>query len=178
MRIVGGKYKSLRFSPPKNFPSRPTTDFAKEALFNILENRVDFEDCDVLDLFAGTGNISAEFLSRGAAHVLSIDDHPVSCKFLSQLQKQLADQSWKILRKDAFQYLENTQETFDIIFADPPYALKSIQTIPEIVFNRSLLKKGGMLIVEHGKENNFSEVRGFTEERNYGGVRFSFFELS
>lgn len=177
MRVVSGKYKGKRFAPPKNFPSRPTTDFAKEALFNILINRFDFEDLEVLDLFAGTGSISLEFLSRDAKRVTSVDNHTVSVKFLDKMSKELNDPNWSILKKDCFEFLESANSKYDLIFADPPFDLKGVSSIPDLVFGKSLLNESGLLIIEHGRENAFEGVTQFREMRNYGGVRFSFFEV-
>lgn len=176
MRVIGGKYKGKRFVPPTNFPSRPTTDFAKEALFNIIENRYDLEDLSVLDLFSGTGSIGMEFLSRGAKNVLSIDNHFVSFKFLKNTQESLSDKNWQVRKQDAIRYLEQTPVKFDIIFADPPYEMKGTSELPEIIFSRNLLNKDGLLIIEHGRENDFKKMAQFKEIRNYGGVNFSFFE--
>lgn len=175
MRIVSGKYKGKRFSPPKKFPSRPTTDFAKESLFNILENQIYWDETKVLDLFAGTGNISIEFLSRGAEQVLSIDSHPVCIRHLSKMQDELGDEKWQILRKDAFKFLESCSKQFDLIFADPPFGLKGVEQLPSLIFERNLLSKDGLLIIEHGQESDFSDLDEFEDIRNYGGVFFSFF---
>jgi 16S rRNA (guanine966-N2)-methyltransferase len=177
VRVIGGKYKGKRFAPPKNFPSRTTTDFAKEALFNILINRFDFDDLEVLDLFAGTGNISLEFLSRDAKQVTSVDSHVVSIKFLSKMKDDLNDSNWSVIKKDAFEFLKSTNQKYDLIFADPPFDLKGVNQVPELVFSRSLLNENGLLIVEHGRENKFENITQFTEMRNYGGVQFSFFEV-
>lgn len=175
MRIVSGKYKGKRFSPPKKFPSRPTTDFAKESLFNILENQIYWEDVIVLDLFAGTGNISIEFLSRGAQSVLSIDSHPICVRHLNKLQDELGDANWQILKKDVFKFLVSSAATYDLIFADPPFGLKGVENLPDMVFNGNKLKEEGVLIIEHGKEITFSGHPHFKDTRNYGGVNFSFF---
>lgn len=177
MRVVSGKYRGKRFNPPRNFPSRPTTDFAKEALFNILNNRFDFEEIRVLDLFAGTGNISLEFLSRGVLHVLSVDNHAVSVRFLNEMKRDLNETNWQIWREDAFEYLYKTTEKFDLIFADPPYSLPNQDGLIDLIFTRNLLTQEGLFILEHGRENNFENKTHFKEIRNYGGVQFSFFEI-
>jgi len=176
VRIVGGKYKGKRFVPPKNFPSRPTTDFAKEALFNILENRFDFEDLTVLDLFSGTGSIGMEFLSRGAKTVLSVDNHPVSMRHLKNSKEKLLDNNWQILKSDAVSFLKSTKQKFNLIFADPPFDLKNKEDLITLIFEKKLLHPEGTLIIEHGRENNFENKTQFVEIRNYGGVHFSFFE--
>lgn len=174
MRIVSGKYRGKKIHHPKNFPSRPTTDFAKEALFNILENRIDWENTDVLDLFAGTGNISAEFLSRGAKSVYSVDRHQVAQKSMYALHKELNDDAWKIARLDVFKFVPKTPLKFDLIFADPPFHMKGFDGLPDLIFESGILKEDGLVILEHGKENNFEKHPNFKEVRNYGGVNFSF----
>jgi 16S rRNA (guanine(966)-N(2))-methyltransferase RsmD len=175
VRVVSGKYRGKRFSPPKKFPSRPTTDFAKEALFNILENRLDWEDIKVLDLFAGTGNISIEFLSRGVAQVLSIEAHSVCVRHMHKLNAELNDDNWSIMRRDAFRYVEEANLAYDLIFADPPFGLKNVDTLPDLVFEHEKLAEDGLLIIEHGKENDFTSHPRFEDVRGYGGVFFSFF---
>lgn len=176
MRVIGGKYKGKRFVPPKNFPSRPTTDFAKEALFNILENRITIDELDVLDLYAGTGSISLEFLSREAKSVTSIDNHFVSYKFIRKTQEEVDLKNWHVKKTECSKFLEETPLKFDLIFADPPYDLKGVIELPEIIFGRNILRQNGLLIIEHGRENNFEKNIHFREVRNYGGVHFSFFE--
>jgi 16S rRNA (guanine966-N2)-methyltransferase len=175
MRVIGGKYKSRRFSPPKNFPSRPTTDSAKEGLFNILQNQVYIEGADVLDLFAGTGNISLEFLSREANYVLSIDNHFVSFKYMKKAMHEVGAENWKVIKNDVFKYVPKLDRQFDIVFADPPFGLEEIYDIPTLVLGSSLLKEDGLLIIEHGKETDFSNDQCFKDTRKYGGVNFSFF---
>jgi 16S rRNA (guanine(966)-N(2))-methyltransferase RsmD len=175
MRVISGKYKSRRFSPPKNFPSRPTTDSAKEGLFNILDNRLDLEDADVLDMFAGTGNISLEFLSREAKYVLSVDSHFVSFKYMKKSMFEVGAENWKVIKNDVFKYVPKLDKQFDIVFADPPFGLKNIYDIPALILESTVLKDDGLLIVEHGRETVFTKSYGFESERNYGGVYFSFF---
>lgn len=176
MRVISGKYRGKRFNPPKKFPSRPTTDQAKEALFNILSNRYDLEECKVLDLFAGTGSISLEFLSRECKSVLSIDKHPISIRFINQLVEDIKEDNWFVLRKDVFSFLEGHSDTYDIIFADPPFGIKGGSELPQKIFDQRLLNNDGLLIIEHGRESDFSHITQFTEIRKYGGVNFSFFE--
>ena len=178
MRVIRGKYKSRRFSPPKNFHSRPTTDFAKESLFNILDNRIEMEGIDVLDCFAGTGNISLEFLSRGAHSVLSIDSNFNAYKFIKKTQAELKEPLWQVMKQDVFKYIPKITQTFDLVFADPPFALKDILALPSLILESGCLKANGDLIIEHGKETDFSEHPNFREIRNYGGVNFSFFNLA
>ncbi|MEO9532928.1 MAG: 16S rRNA (guanine(966)-N(2))-methyltransferase RsmD [Crocinitomicaceae bacterium] len=176
MRIVSGKYRGKRVFPPKKFPSRPTTDYAKEALFNILENKIDWEECNVLDLFAGTGNISAEFLSRGAKKVLSIDKNPICIKHLHSVKKELNDENWFIQRNEVNHFVLKCEEQFEVIFADPPFGIKGLAELIDRIFEEGVLTADGMLILEHGKENSFEDHPKFSSERDYGGVQFSFFE--
>jgi 16S rRNA (guanine966-N2)-methyltransferase len=176
MRVISGKYKGKRFVPPKKFPSRPTTDMAKEALFNILESKIYFEKMDVLDLFSGTGNISLEFVSRGVGQVVSVDSHFVSWRFQLKIVAELEEKSWLSLKQDAFVYLENTGQKFDIIFADPPYGFEDLDKIPAKVFEHGVLVEDGMLIVEHSSRTSMAGLPHFKQSRDYGGVCFSFFE--
>ena len=149
---------------------------AKEGLFNILNNRVDICQSKVLDLFAGTGNISLEFLSRDCKSVLSVDNHRISIRFLNALMSDIQDDNWSVLNRNAFAFIDTAIEKFDIIFADPPYGLKGVNELPNIIFEKNILEKNGVLIIEHGKETNFSSITQFVEMRKYGGVNFSFFE--
>ncbi|WP_027418325.1 RsmD family RNA methyltransferase [Crocinitomix catalasitica] len=176
MRIISGALKGKRFFPPKKFPSRPTTDLAKESLFNILDNRVYFEKLEVLDLFAGTGNVSLEFLSRGVGKLISIDSHFVSNRFQEKLKRELDLKNWLIYKQDAIKYLENATGQFDIIFADPPFDFKDTNNLPALIFDKNLLVDDGILVVEHGQETNMSHCVNYKLTRNYGGVYFSFFE--
>ncbi|MDX1349796.1 MAG: 16S rRNA (guanine(966)-N(2))-methyltransferase RsmD [Putridiphycobacter sp.] len=177
MRIIRGKYRSRRFSPPKNFPSRPTTDYAKESLFNILENRIEIEGLDVLDLFAGTGNISLEFLSRGATAVTSIDQNYAAYKYMKTTQHELAEEGWQILKQDVFKMIPKLTGSYSLIFADPPFGLKGVTELPTLIIQANLLKPEGDLIIEHGQETDFSNHPNFKDIRKYGGVNFSFFNL-
>ena len=174
MRIIGGKYKGRIIKFPKGLSARPTTDVAKESLFNILQSRYTIEENSILDLFAGTGSISYEFLSRGANQAICIDNQYKSIKFIKE-QIDLLDLNIKPVKNDAFKFLEKCNITFDIIFADPPYILKDSKTIPEIVFSKKLLNKNGLLIIEHGRELNFDKSINFIEKRKYSSVNFSFF---
>lgn len=178
MRVIRGKYRSRRFSPPKNFPSRPTTDYAKESLFNILENRIEIEGLDVLDLFAGTGNISLEFISRGAEKVTSIDQNYAAYKYMKTTQHELKEAGWHILKQDVFKMVSKLDESFSLIFADPPFGLKGVENLPSLIIENNLLKPDGDLIIEHGQETDFTEHPNFIEIRKYGGVNFSFFNLA
>lgn len=175
MRIVGGKYKGKRFSPPKNIKARPTTDFAKEGLFNLLTTRFDISDATVLDLFAGTGSIGFEFASRGAQHVICVDHSLQSFKFITKACAIMQIADVKVTKAEVFRYLKKVNQKFDLIFADPPYHLKNIDQIPVIVFDFGLLNDAGLLIVEHAKEVDLSKHPNFTEQRSFGKVNFSFF---
>lgn len=175
MRIISGKYKGRHFDVPRNFKARPTTDFAKENLFNILNNIIDFEECTALDLFSGTGSISLELLSRGCKGVTSVEMDSLHFSFLKKSQAALGDKSWHITRDDVFRYLRRGVGKYDIIFADPPYALKELKEIPEIVLSGNMLSDEGLFIFEHGKEYDFSSHPNFFRHVAYGSVNFSFF---
>ncbi len=176
MRIIGGKYKSRRFSLPKNFKARPTTDFARENLFNILNNTLDWENTNALDLFSGTGSIAFELISRGCAHVTSIEKDFNHYNFICSVKEKLsADNLWAF-KTDAFRYLKSNHEKFDFIFADPPYNLSDIDKIPELIFNKALLNPEGLFILEHDKSHDFSKHRHFVKQKTYGSVNFSFFQ--
>ncbi|MBO7301953.1 MAG: 16S rRNA (guanine(966)-N(2))-methyltransferase RsmD [Bacteroidaceae bacterium] len=175
MRIISGKYKGRHFDVPRNFKARPTTDFAKENLFNILTNIIDFEECTALDLFSGTGSISLELLSRGCKSVTSVEMDSLHFSFLKKSQATLNDNNWHITRDDVFRYLRRGTGKYDIIFADPPYALKELKDIPEIVLSGNMLSEEGIFIFEHGKEYDFSSHPNFFRHVAYGSVNFSFF---
>lgn len=175
MRIIGGRLKGLRLNPPKGLPVRPTTDLAKEALFNILQNQVDIEGMKVLDLFSGTGNLSLEFASREAAEVISVDKSIRCVHFLKDMARQHGLEQIKTYNADVFKYLEMETEAYDLIFADPPYDLSRIPELPKIIFERKLLAPDGLLIIEHQSMQNLSNHSAFTEQRKYGHSSFSFF---
>jgi len=175
MRIIGGRLKGLRLNPPKNLPVRPTTDLAKEALFNILQNKIEFESIRVLDLFSGTGNISMEFASRGAEQVISVDRSIQCVHYLKDTARQHSLTNIKTFKDDVFKYLQLETDHYDLIFADPPYDMNQIPEIPKIVFEKKLLLQGGLLIVEHQSMQNLSNHPAFTEQRKYGHSSFSFF---
>lgn len=176
MRIIGGTLKGLRLNPPKNLPVRPTTDLAKEALFNILLNQIEFDDINVLDLFSGTGNISLEFASRGARQVISIDRSIQCVHYLKDTARQHKLEQIKAFNADVFKYLQLETDQYDLIFADPPYDLNQIPEIPKIVFEKNLVAPGGLLIVEHQSMQNLSQHPAFVEQRKYGHSSFSFFK--
>lgn len=177
MRIISGKYKGKRLIAPKKLPVRPTTDFAKEALFNILNNRIVFHEVSFLDLFAGTGNISFEFASRGNSNITAVDADYGCVQFIKKTSDEL-DFSIQSIKSDVFSFLEKNKQTFDVIFADPPYDFDTSQfeRITQLVFENKLLNKEGFLIIEHSKHTNLSEIAGHIESRRYGSSVFSFFE--
>lgn len=176
MRIISGIYKGKRLYPGKTFRARPTTDFAKENLFNVISNYFDFEDLQVLDLFSGTGSISFEFASRGCRSVDSVEVNSRYHAFIQKTAKELNFDCLSPVRADAFRFLRHTPASYDIIFADPPFELKELDQIPDLVFSRDLLKPGGWFILEHGKDYDFSSHQLFRELRKYGSVHFSIFE--
>ncbi len=177
MRIISGNLKARRFRVPKNFPSRPTTDYAKEGLFNVLEHQLDFFNLNILDLCAGTGNISFEFLSREAGNVTAIDQNFNCVRYIKKnaLELGISDEL-QVVKSDIFDFLGRTDQTFDLIFADPPYDVTFHGKITEFVFHRNLLNKGGNLIIEHGKKTDLSSLTHFEFIRTYGNVIFSFFK--
>ncbi len=176
MRIIGGTLKGLRLNPPKNLPVRPTTDLAKEALFNILQNKIEFEGIKVLDLFCGTGNISLEFASREAEQVIAVDRSIHCINYVKDTSRQHRLEQIKTFKADVFKYLELETEKYDLIFADPPYDLNRIPEIAKIVFEKQLLADGGLLIIEHQSLQNLSNHPAFVEQRTYGHSSFSFFK--
>lgn len=176
MRIVSGKYKGRAINPPKNLRARPTTDFAKENLFNVLTNLVDFEECDVLDLFSGTGSISYEFASRGARSVTSVEINPVHYNFIRQTARQLGIENLHAVKANVFLYLKSCAKQFDIIFSDAPYDLEGSEEVIREVLDRNLLRPDGLLIFEHSKKMDFSQYKEFWQLRSYGSVQFSFFK--
>ena len=176
MRVISGIYRHRRFDVPRTFKARPTTDFAKENLFNVLSNYFDFDGgVTALDLFAGTGSISIELVSRGCDRVVSVEKDPQHHAFNTKVMREVKTDRCIALRADVFRYMERCREQFDLIFADPPYALKELPSIPDRVFACGLLKPGGLFVLEHGKDLSFAEHPRFTEHRHYGSVNFSFF---
>ncbi|TMU56049.1 RsmD family RNA methyltransferase [Flagellimonas algicola] len=178
MRIISGKYKGKRLSAPKKLPVRPTTDMAKEGLFNILNNRYYLDDVKVMDLFAGTGNISFEFGSRGSKEIIAVDRFSGCAQFISKTAKEL-DFPIVAIKSDVFHFLERTKEQANIIFADPPYNFDTDQflKIVDLVFENNLLLDEGLLIIEHAAQTDLSQHPSFSEQRKYGGSVFSFFEM-
>jgi len=177
MRIISGKYKGRRISAPSNITARPTTDFAKEGLFNLLNNRMDFEGIDVLDLFAGTGGISIEFVSRDCKSVISIEQNDRHCAFIRKVCAELKIDNLSLLKTDVFKFIKSCHTQFDMIFADPPYELNRIEEIPDLIFGHNLLKADGLFVLEHSAKTKFTNHPNFADHRNYGNVNFSFFEV-
>ena len=175
MRIITGKYKGRHFDIPRTFKARPTTDFAKENIFNVLVQYVDFEEATALDLFAGTGSITLELLSRGCRQVVSIELDRDHHRFIQQCLSKLNVDNAQCIRGDVFRFVKSCRLQFDFIFADPPYALKELPQIPDIIFERGLLADDGVLVLEHGKDYDFSQHPHFVEHRSYGSVNFSLF---
>lgn len=175
MRIIAGSLKGRRLNPPSNLPVRPTTDMARESLFDILNNYVDFEECAVMDLFAGTGAVSLEFVSRGAKEVTSVDINAACTDWIKKAAAQYNVQNIHVVRADTFDLLKRAYKKFDIIFADPPYALESSTQLPDMIFEHELLNEDGIFILEHPIEHDFSEHPHFWQHRKYGKVNFTFF---
>ena len=176
MRIITGKYKGRHFDIPRAFKARPTTDFAKENIFNVMMGYLDFEGASALDLFAGTGSISLELVSRGCRQVISVESDRDHANFIRQCFEKLNDKTDILIRSDAFKFIKSCHQQFDFIFADPPYALEQLPEIPELILSKQLLKEGGVFVFEHGKQYDFSHVSGFVEHRAYGSVNFSIFQ--
>ena len=179
MRIISGIFKGRRITAPKKLPVRPTTDMAKEALFNILNNQYYLDEISILDLFAGTGNISYEFASRGTTSITAIDENYGCIKFIMETAETF-DMPITTIKSDVFKFLENSKLKYDVIFADPPYNfdLETFSTIPDLVFKNSLLADNGILIVEHSKHTDLSELHHYSHTKNYGGNAFSFFSIN
>jgi 16S rRNA (guanine(966)-N(2))-methyltransferase RsmD len=175
LRIIGGTHRGRRINPPSNFKARPTTDFAREGLFNILNNRVDFETIDVLDLFAGTGSISYEFASRGVKSVHLVEKDINHISGIKKILKDMDLQNVRPVHIDVKAYLKTCSVKYDIVFADPPYELSWLQELPDIVTQAGVIKEGGVFILEHPRDLSFTHHKLFFEHRNYGGVNFSFF---
>ena len=178
MRIISGEHKGRKIMAPKKLPVRPTTDMAKESLFNILNNYYYFDEISVLDLFSGTGNISYEFASRGTKDIISVDKDYGCSKFISETAETLK-MPIQVLKGDVFKYLESSKQKFTVVFADPPYDfdLELFSKIPQLVFDNKLLEDDGILIIEHSKHTNLSHIHHFNYSKSYGGNVFSFFEI-
>ncbi|MBO5603009.1 MAG: 16S rRNA (guanine(966)-N(2))-methyltransferase RsmD [Prevotella sp.] len=176
MRIITGIYKGRRFDIPHTFKARPTTDFAKENIFNVLNSYIDFEGTTALDLFAGTGSISLELLSRGCQQVVSIEKDRDHHAFIRQCVQKLGADNSVVIRGDVFRYIKSCSQQFDFVFADPPYQLTELTQIPDLIFEKGLLKEEGIFVLEHGAQNDFSNHPHFVEHRKYGSVNFSIFQ--
>lgn len=179
MRIISGKFKGRRIFPPKGLPVRPTTDMSKEALFNVLNNHFSFEGLKVLDLFSGTGNISYEFASRGSDNITSVDGDFGCIKFIKQVAEEY-DFNIAAIKSDVFKFLEKNKNSYDIIFADPPYALdqKTFDKMVLCIFDQNLLREDGMMVIEHSKYTKLDHLIHFSFKKSYGGSLFSFFEIN
>ena len=177
MRIIAGNLKGRRLNPPANLPVRPTTDMARESLFNILNNYVDYEECTVMDLFSGTGAVSIEFISRGVKEVTAVDINNACTEYIKSEANRLGLRNLHVVRTDVFDLLKRANRKFDIVFADPPYALEELSSLPDLVFEREVLTEDGIFILEHPREYSFEEHPRFWQHRNYGKVNFTFFAM-
>lgn len=175
MRIITGQFKGRHFDIPRTFKARPTTDFAKENIFNVLNGYIDFDGITALDLFAGTGSISLELVSRGCKEVVSVEKDRDHARFIADCMKKINAENDILIRGDVFRFLKSCHQKFDLIFADPPYALPELDTLPDLVFEHNLLAADGVFVFEHGKHNDFSAHPRFKEHRSYGSVNFSIF---
>lgn len=175
MRIITGLYKGRHFEIPRSFKARPTTDFAKENIFNVMNGFIDFEDATALDLFAGTGSISLELLSRGCRQVVSVEMDRDHANFIRQCMQKIGTEKDILIRVDVFKFLKSCHQQFDFIFADPPYQLLELDNIPSLILQDGFLKENGILVLEHGKQHDFSALPFFIDHRSYGSVNFSIF---
>jgi 16S rRNA (guanine(966)-N(2))-methyltransferase RsmD len=176
LRIISGKYKGRHIPVPRTFKARPTTDFAREGLFNVLANSLDFDGLTVLDLFAGTGSIGFEFASRGAARVDLVEMDARTTRFLQRTCEQLQLENVRVIRSEASRFLRQGKTIYDLVFADPPYDQDILPSLPGLVLNAGVLAETGWFILEHGRKNAFSDNPSFREMRRYGSVHFSIFE--
>lgn len=177
MRIIRGIYGRRRFDVPKNITARPTTDFARENLFNVLENLDEIEGRCVCDLFAGTGAVSWEFVSRGATAVTAVEQAPVQAAFIKSVQQKLGDTTLRLVRGDVFRFIERATESYDVVFADPPYDHPRFAEIPGLILGSALVAPGSLVIIEHSKDHDFSRLPGFFRHLVYGSVNFSMFKV-
>ena len=176
MRIIGGEHGGRRFTPPPHMPhTRPTTDIAKEGLFNMLQNRLDFDSIKTLDLFGGTGSISYELASRGVTQLTIVEKDATMHRFISQMVEALKLTGFTVVRSDVFRFIAQCTDSFDFIFAGPPYALTSIDELPRLVFQHGLLAPGGVFVLEHTPRNDYSQFPHYQHQRNYSTTVFSFF---
>ena len=177
MRIIRGKYGKRRFDVPRNITARPTTDFARDNIFNVIENRMDLEGLNALDLFAGTGAVSFELLSRGCRSVTAVEKNRIQCDFIKKVAGLLGETNLSLVRGDVFKFVAAAHVKYDFIFADPPYDLPRFGEIPGLVFGSGLLAQGATFIIEHSKNYDFSSLPYFSDHRVYGSVNFSIFEI-
>lgn len=176
MRIISGEFGGRKINPPPNMPhTRPTTDIAKEGLFNILQSRIDFEGLKTLDLFGGTGSISYELASRGAADLTIVEKDAAMHSFIKKTMDMLKVENVKVLKMEVFNYLQSSSEEFDFIFAGPPYALGTIDDLPKIIVSKNMIAPGGFFVLEHTPRNNYEKFEAYSFQRNYGTTIFSFF---
>ena len=175
MRIIGGALKAIRFQPPQNIPTRPTTDFAKEGLFNIINHNFNFDNIKVLDLFGGTGSISYEFASRGCTDITTIEIFPKCAAFIKKTVEELKLKGLKVFQRDVFDFIQNAHQKYDVIFAGPPYPLQNLDTIPDLIFHYKLVEGQGWFILEHNPDHNFEKHPHFYRSKNYGTTIFSIF---
>lgn len=178
MRIITGIYKGRHFDIPRSFKARPTTDFAKENIFNVLTQYVDFDGAEALDLFSGTGSISLELVSRGCQTVVSVEMDRDHHRFIQECLKKLNTKVCIPIRGDVFRFVKSCRQQFDFIFADPPYALKELPQIPDLILQKGILKEDGIFVFEHGKDHDFSDHPNFIEHRQYGSVNFTLFRAT
>lgn len=178
MRIITGIYKGRHFDIPRSFKARPTTDFAKENIFNVLTQYIDFDGAEALDLFSGTGSISLELVSRGCQTVVSVEMDRDHHRFIQECLKKLNTKACIPIRGDVFRFVKSCRQQYDFIFADPPYALKELPQIPDLVLQKGILKEDGIFVFEHGKDHDFSNHPNFIEHRQYGSVNFTLFRAT
>lgn len=177
MRIIGGRFRGKKFNPPGSFKGRPTTDFAREGLFNILQHRIDIPESAVLDLFAGAGGISFEFVSHGVKELVSVERNKAAIAHIKKTFESLDFDQGTPMAVDAFTYVKTTQRKFDLVFADPPYAEPKLKELPDLVLNSGILNEDGIFILEHGPDHKFETHPHFDRSKRYGHVHFSFFTL-
>jgi 16S rRNA (guanine966-N2)-methyltransferase len=177
VRIIGGSLKGRRFSPPRHFKGRPTTDFGREGLFNLLRSRLELDGLEALDLFAGSGAVSYELASRGAVSVTAIEQDSVACRYIQKQAQDFGLDAIRVVRADVFAFLGRAMTQYELVFADPPYTDPRLETLPDLVREAGLVAKGGLFILEHGDRRDFSVAEGFVEMRKYGHVHFSFFDF-
>lgn len=177
MRIIRGKYGRRRFDVPRNITARPTTDFARENIFNVLENLEDLDGCSALDLFSGTGAIAFEFVSRGCGKVVAVEMAATQANFIRSVKDKLHADALAVIKGDVFKFVDTCSQQFDFIFADPPYDHPRFAEIPQLILNSSMLKPGTWVIIEHNKKHDFSSLPHFAQHRAYGSVNFSLFHI-